>query len=152
MPSEAPPSMGRISLTFFTPYPFSCLSTDWLVNQTRAWTFSCICKLFPCHVSIRLWLSVVLCYVSGRSCVRSSGRLRCCRSNIPRSAWKTPTWPRRWRPRGRPSGSVRERTRSSTHTTRCRHTPVNKYLLRAIVCMNTLCLAVLLNSAFLWHL
>lgn len=57
--------------------------------------------------------------VPGRRCVPSSEKSRCCRSSIPRSAWRTPTWLRRWRPRGRPSGSVRGRTRSSTHTTRC---------------------------------
>lgn len=63
-------------------------------------------------VSAGFSLSAAWCCVSGRSCAPSSGRSRCCRSSIHRSAWRTPTWPRHWKPRGRPSGSVSERTRS----------------------------------------
>ena len=72
------------------------------------------------------------CDCSGRSCSPSRENWRCCQSSTPRNVWRTLTWPRHWRLRGRPSGSVRERTRSSTHTTRCatHHTPVYKYLLR----------------------
>lgn len=69
-------------------------------------------------ISLSRIISMCCCLVSGRSCVLSRGRLKSCQSSIPRSAWKMPIWLRHWRLRGRPSDSVREKTKSSTRTTR----------------------------------
>lgn len=99
---------------------------NWEKNKQSNVVYVLPCKIpmFSADVCCEFGLMLQLCNCLGRSCSPSRGSWRFCRSSTLRSAWRTLTWPRPWRRRGRPWGSVSGRTRSLMLTTRsaCTHT------------------------------